>query len=244
LVKPELTTLEACHRLALIEGQKENKTRKEEMKIKVSAKVVIAVLAVCLVVSLFFNGYFYYQLSKSAEYQIPTFFSFVWSSEQQKLTEGPLYINMTFERIGDNLSVIIKINDDDYDVIEDQWNVRPDTLIICFDFYGNDSAITVDDTFEAYLLRPDNMSGRGVFIDSELIFHWMAPPLTFYESDFHYCTFKPDEGYVFNCTFPLRGVEGYAMEFRRIRSDVVTLRYIDVNGSVYIPPFHFGVDVN
>jgi len=204
-------------------------------------KVLVVVLAVCLGVSLFFNGYLYYKLTRSLEL---SFFSFVWSSKQQKITNGTLYINMTFERIGENLSVIIKINDDDYDVIEDQWNVRPDTLIICFDFYGNDSAITVDDTFAAYLLRPNNMSGWGVFIDLELICHWMAPPLEFYESDFHYCTFKPDEGYVFNCTFPLRGVEGYAMEFRRIRSDVATLRYIDVNGSVYIPPFHFGVDVS
>jgi len=30
MVKPELTTLEACHRLALIEGQKENKLRKRK----------------------------------------------------------------------------------------------------------------------------------------------------------------------------------------------------------------------
>jgi hypothetical protein len=32
MFKPTLSVLEACHRLALIEGQKENKTRKGEKK--------------------------------------------------------------------------------------------------------------------------------------------------------------------------------------------------------------------
>jgi hypothetical protein len=32
MVKPELTTLEACHRLAPIEGQKENKSDEEVEK--------------------------------------------------------------------------------------------------------------------------------------------------------------------------------------------------------------------
>jgi len=208
--------------------------------------MLIAILAVCLAVSLFFNGYLYYNLTRSAEHQSPTFFSFVWSSWQQKITNETLYVNMTFQRIGDDLSVIIRINDDDYDIMESRWSIRPDTLIVCFDFYGNDSAITVADTEEAYLLRPDNTSNPGccgLYLDSELIDHYIGPSLYLRESDFHYCTFKPNEGYVFNCTFPLRGSESYTMEFRRIRSDVVTLRYIDVNGSLYIPPFHFGVDV-
>jgi len=208
--------------------------------------ILIAVLAVCLAVSLFFNGYLYYDLTRSAEHQSSTFFSFVWSPEAQNITEGPLYINMTFERIGENLSVIIRINDDDYDVMEANWSIVPDALIVCFDFDGNDSAITVADTVQAYLLRPDNTSDPGycgLFLDLELIDHFIGPSLVLRESDFHYCTFKPNEGYVFNCTFPLRGREIDTIELRRIRSDIVTLRYKDVNGSVYIPPFHFGVNV-
>jgi len=200
--------------------------------------MLIAGLAVGLAVSLFFNGYLYYQLTKPAERHGPTFFSFVWSSEQQKLTEGPLYINMTFERVGDNLSVIIKINDDDYNVSKDFYYIRPDMLIICFDSYGNDSSITPDDTFYHYGLRPDNISVYAIYLDSELIHHPMGPALGLDKSDYHYCTFKPNEGYLFNCTFPIRG------RIREIHSDVITLRFMDVGGSVYIPPFHFGVDVN
>ena len=218
---------------------------------KTSVKFSIIVLAVCLAVSLFFNGYLYLQIEncpeENGERYGPTHFSFVWSPGQQKITNETLYVNMTFERIGENLSMIIRINDDDYDVMESLWKINPDTLIICFDFYGNDSAISIGDPVMSYLLRPDNTSNPticGLFLDLELIDHYMGPSLEFSESDFHYCTFKPNEGYIFNCTFPLRGLEGYPMELRRIRSDVVTLRYKDVNGSVYIPPFHFGVDVS
>jgi len=202
--------------------------------------MVIAGLTVCLAVSLFFNGYFYYQLSKPAGHQGPTFFSFVWSSEQQNITEGPLHINMTFERIGDNLSVIIKINDDDYNVMDSSSGEKPDALFIVFDSYGNESSITVADTFYYYLLRPDNTTTEGprLFLDCELNPHIMfSGQCTFILSDFHTCTFKPNEGYVFNCTFPIHG------KWREIRSNVVTLRYIDVGGSVYISPFHFGVNV-
>ena len=45
--KPELTILEACHRLALIEGQKENK-KKKRIKMKMS-KFRLAVLALLTV---------------------------------------------------------------------------------------------------------------------------------------------------------------------------------------------------
>jgi len=203
-------------------------------------KVLTVVLAVCLVVSLLFNGYFYIMLSNNgdeANYG-PAFFSFVWSPEQQNITEGPLYVNMTFERTGNNLSVTIKINDDDYNVLYDQFHIKSDTLIICFDSYGNDSSITLDDTFYYYGLRPDNTTVYGNFVDLELIPHFIGSSLSRDNSDVHYCTFKLNEGYIFNCTFPISG------GIREICSDVITLRYIDVEGSVCIPPFHFGVDVS
>jgi len=204
--------------------------------------MLVAGLTVCLAVSLFFNGYLYYKLTRPLEHYSPTFFSFVWSSEQQNITEGTLYINMTFERIGENLSVIIKINDDDYNALYDWFDIKPDALFICFDFNGNDSSINLNDTVFCYLLRPDNTTVFGNFVDLELIAHFIGPSLSLDDSDVHYCTFKPNEGYIFNCTFPIHGSWGWSL--RKILSDVVTLRYIDVGGSVYISSFHFGVDVS
>jgi hypothetical protein len=214
------------------------------MKMNVNWKtMLVAGLTVCLAVSLFFNGYLYYELTRPTEHQSPTFFSFVWSSErEQNITEGPLYINMTFERIGENLSVIIKINDDDYNVMDSYGGEKPDALFIVFDSYANDTtgSINLNDTFYYYLLRPDNTTTEGprLFLDCQLNPHiFMSGLSSFKLSDFHTCTFKPNEGYMFNCTFPIYG------KWREIHSDVVTLRYMDVAGSVYIPPFHFGVDV-
>jgi len=196
--------------------------------------MLIAGLTVCLAVSLFFNGYFYYELTKPAEHQGPTFFSFVWSPEQQNITEGPLYVNMTFERIGEILSVIIEINDDDYQC--GHWTA-PDALILWFDVNG-DGYVGFDDlpVVSYYWLKPDNTTlSRRLVNPLDLTLCGAQPqvPPKIVKSPVHACTFKQGEGYVFNCTFPLKS----------IGSDVVTLRFNDVNGSVYISPFHFGVDV-
>jgi len=200
--------------------------------------MLIAGLTVCLAVSLFFNGYFYYELTKPAEHQGPTFFSFVWSPEQQNITEGPLYVNMTFERIGNNLSVIIKINDDDYNALP-AWS--PDKLITVFDANGN-GTIDEEDVFGYfYWLTANNETiTTPAGLNLELLeVHPRPMSCNRGLSKFHTCTFKSGEGYTFNCTFPIHGSLGW----RKILSDVVTLRYTDVAGSVYIPPFHFGVDV-
>jgi len=201
-------------------------------------KVVIVIFAILMILgfSLFFNGYLYYKLTKSLEHRSPTFFSFVWSSEQQNITEGPLYINMTFERVGENLSVIIKINDDDYNALP-AWS--PDKLIIVFDANGN-GTIDDEDVFGYfYWLTANNetiTTPAGLNLD--LLEVYPRPTsCNRGRSKFHTCTFKSGEGYIFNCTFPIHG------SWRKILSDVVTLRYTDVGGSVYIPPFHFGVDV-
>jgi hypothetical protein len=41
MAKPTLIALEACHRLALIEEQKENKTQKKERKKRVKRKILL-----------------------------------------------------------------------------------------------------------------------------------------------------------------------------------------------------------
>jgi len=204
------------------------------------SKVLVVVVAVCLAVSLFFNGYFYYQLTKPAEHQIPTFFSFVFNRIPvvQTITNETLYVNMTFEKIGENLSVIVRINDDNFDNPRDGPHL-PDYLLIVFDFDGDCEA----DLGSGYWLTSNNRTmnpgsfgwelKKGVTIAAEI----PTRP-----SVLHTCTFKAGEGYVFNCTFPIAGkatVHAYS-----IKSDVVAIGFQDVDGYVYIPPFHFGVDVN
>jgi len=228
-------------------GWKESKKEKGEMNVNWKM-MLIAVLAVCLVVSLFFNGYLYYDLTRSAEHQSPTFFSFVWSPEAQNITEGPLYINMTFERIGENLSVTIKINDDDY-CVTGSGGTGPDALLLWFDVNGDGYISWPGDPGSTYYwLKPNNRTLFDVIVDPyNLTLGPIQPSATGYETEspFHTCVFMPEEGYIFNCTFPLK--YKWFSEISRaghdISSDVVTLRFTDVNGSVYIPPFHFGVDV-
>jgi hypothetical protein len=225
--------------LSLIEGQKENK-RKEGNIMNVNWKtMLVAGLTVCLAVSLFFNGYLYYKLTRPLEHHSPTFFSFVWSPEQQDITEGPLYVNMTFERIGENLSVIIKINDDDCNALPYLTPWSPDKLIIVFDANGNGTIDNLDVFGYFYWLTANNETiDTPAGLNLELLEVYPRPlSCNRRPSDFHTCTFKQGEGYVFNCTFPIHG------SWRKILSDVVTLRYADFGGSVYIPPFHFGVDV-
>ena len=209
------------------------------MKMNVNWKtMLVAGLTVCLAVSLFFNGYLYYELTRPTEHQSPTFFSFVWSPEQQNITEGPLYINMTFERIDENLSVIIKINDDDYHAGGGEQ--CPDFLLIVFDFDGDGEA----DLGMGYWFTSDNRTMTSGSFGWELEKGvTIAAMLSTRLSVLHTCTFKAGEGYVFNCTFPIAGGYFHGNEAYPIKSDVVAVGFEDTDGYVYVPPFHFGVDV-
>lgn len=202
-------------------------------------EIVMLLLAVGLAVSLFFNGFLYYELTRPLEHQSPTFFSFVFNRIPvlHTITNETLYVNMTFEKIGENLSVIVRINDDDFDKPQGGPHL-PDYLLIVFDFDGDGKA----NLGSGYWFTSHN---RTMYPGS---FGWelekgvtIAAAVGTSQSVLHTCTFKVGEGYVFNCTFPIAGkasVHAYP-----VKSDVVAVGFQDVDGYVYIPPFHFGVDV-
>jgi len=211
-------------------------------------KVAFAVLVVCLVVSLFFNGYLYYQLTSKHS---PTFFSFVFDSTMQKLVNGTLYLNLTFEVVEGNLTVKAEVNAESYN--------RYAALALQFD---SDNNGTIDIRYWeeidfgyfgpgddlAFFLRPNNET-RPATIE-----YWYWYPdgriytcsifKGFYErpSQYHYCTYE-NGVYTFHFTHrrthenPNLAIQGKLV---RVLYGIVPFNGGALKGmSVYIPPFKF-----
>lgn len=223
--------------------------------------LLCVLLSASLVASLSLNAFLYNNLAHS--YNHSSFHSFRWGpAEQNIVPNGTLYINMTFERVDGNLTMTVKINDDDYNV---QWK-EPDYLLLQFeDFKYYDYPYPV-----RFWLRADNRtySEGSYMLNPELIltgigsFHIPAKSL------YHTCVFKPDEGYTFHFSFPtessplVNSTTGYLpFTWSRtssgrdlsyiypISGSVVKFRFHDcpdglvyVNRSIYVPWFNFEAD--
>jgi len=232
-------------------------------------KVAFAVLVVCLVVSLFFNGYLYYQLTSKHS---PTFFSFVFDSTMQKLVNGTLYLNLTFEVVEGNLTVKAEVNAESYNryaALALQFDsdnngtidIRywPEDDIYVYQFFRDDSQ---------FLLRANNMTRRswdsywGWLPDGEIYTCSIFSGFFEQKSPFHTCSYK--EGvYTFYFTFPVKPTE-FNFDIR-INSTLTPTEYSWLDGehgiqgklvrvlygivpfsgepergrAVYVPPFRF-----
>lgn len=178
---------------------------------------LLAVLLVCLTVSLIFNGYLHYELTRSREYHSPTFFSFVFGTTQQKIVNRTLYLNLTFNVIGENLTVKAEVNGGEYSsdaVLALQFDSDDNGTIDIrqgIDEYGEYYVYfyRIDDL--QFLLEANNLTLPSV----DIFWGWYAngtiylarsPPLKGWaelESPFHFCTYE-NGVYTFFFTFPTK----------------------------------------
>jgi len=216
--------------------------------------MVIVALAVCLAVSLFFNGYLYFQnqLVTNEEEHGPTFFSFAFGPAMQNLVNGTLYLNLTFDVVEGNLTVKAEVNTESYNPYA--------SLALQFD---SDNNGTIDAPARDYrkddlqfLLRANNYTRKSIapywgwYANGTIwCFSKMWTPTEF-PSEFHYCYYNVAKGcYTFYFTFPIepkegmlwdRGTYGIQGKLVRVLYGIVPFDGRPAKGmSVYVPPFKF-----
>jgi len=215
--------------------------------------MLVAGLTVCLAVSLFFNGYLYYKLTRPLEHYSPTFFSFVFGPTMQNITSGNLYLNLTFDIVEGNLTVKAEVNTDSYN--------RYAALALQFDSDNNgtiDIRYWPEENFYYYdaaeddlqfLLRADNETRPsmstywGWLPDGTIYCYTMVREPIDYKSPYHYCIFN-DGFYTFHFTYRTNNpnLPHFAIQGKLVR---VLYGIVPINGSpaegmaVYVPPFNF-----
>jgi len=157
-------------------------------------------------------------------------FIFEWLSWEQNIVNGTLRMELTFAWKGENLSIIAKINDDEYgEQYEPDYNatMAEDLLVLVLDL-NNDGQLVGESALMAYA---DNYTRGGVLCSNGQIATplWEKQP-----SRFHTCVFEPDVGYTFNVVFPLVLLP----ELQHLSSDLVYVCFVDTGGSVDIS-FHW-----
>ena len=232
-------------------------------------KVLTVVLAVCLAVSLLFNGYFYIMLSNNgndANYK-PAFFSFAFGSSMQKLVNGTLWLNLTFNVVDGNLTVKAEVNTESYNskaFLALQFDSDNNgTIDIHYNpEYGTYTYLFYRDDLQ-FLLGTDNKT-----IPSDFLYWGWLPNGTVYiskilpspsypwhpESPFHYCTYN-NKVYTFHFSFPIKptplssglcpwldgeyGIQGKLVRVAFGIEPPGSKAYLEKGMSVYVPPFKF-----
>lgn len=159
------------------------------------------VLAVLLAVSLCLSGYFGYQAySNSTRNATWTrTFSFWWAPEQQNITSGKgvLWMNFTFTRIGENLSITVRVNDDEDNLLGNQYG-GGDLILIFFEepkeIYTTPHLLTsTNGTLPAYVKLAPTFS--------------VTSPMRLPDpSPWHKCTFSNETGYTYIINIPLKDI--------------------------------------
>ena len=221
--------------------------------------MLVAGLTVCLAVSLFFNGYLYYKLTRSLEHYSPTFFSFVFGPTMQNITSGNLYLNLTFDIVEGNLTVKAEVNAESY---------NPNAfLALQFDSDNNgtiDIRYWPQDDFYTYqywrddlqfLLEANNLTLPSLseywgWLPNGTIYLDRSPPFSGWaeeESPFHYCV-HTNGIYTFYFTYAINNPDKphYAIQGKLVR---VLFGIVSTEGvswpspaegmAVYVPPFNF-----
>lgn len=148
-------------------------------------------------------------------------FVFEWPAWEQNIVNGTLRMELTFAWKGENLSIIAKINDDEYNA----W----DYLALAFDFQGADGL-------------PDigaNLYANGNITSGLLSGNRISPfiPIAPGPSEVHTCIFEPDVGYTFNVLLPPPAEK----PLTQLPTDSVFIRFEDTaSHGVYIY-FRFGL---
>jgi hypothetical protein len=215
------------------------------------------------VIALFLEGYFYLKSVEKNSEKEPhsTFFSFVFGPTMQNITSGNLYLNLTFDVVGGNLTVKAEVNADSYnpdavlalqfdsdnngtiDIRQQEIIYNNETIVLYDYFYG------IDDL--QFLLRANNRTlpsdstfwgwyANGTIYLSEIL------PSGFWdrESTFHYCICT-NGVYTFNFTYPISNPKNPhdAIQGKLVRAffGVAPPQCgIPLEGmAVYVPPFNF-----
>jgi hypothetical protein len=170
-------------------------------------KIFLCILASALVVSLLLNGYLLYlQISKenNPNKNWTKTFNFWWSPEEQNITSGnsPLWINFTFAQIDENLTITVKINDDDNGLLGPGANGG--TLILVFDcnFNGKIDYGTEDKPYD-FRATNDTVHPDVSFYPNGMV---GFPSLIPYPSPWHTCIFSNTTGYTYNISLPIKDI--------------------------------------
>jgi len=181
-------------------------------------KIVVPVLIVCLVASLSFNAYQF--LNCDGENSVTKTFVYEWvysdvvGDRCQKILNGTLRLEITFKWLEQDLSIVAKINDDDYLFI--------DILGLVFDRSGN-GVIDWGQEDRPYMLYASNYTychqtylgyqGEGIIRSYD--------PLRPKPSSYHTCVFT-EEGYTFDIKIP-------KSELSDVKANMVYVYYQDGN---------------
>jgi hypothetical protein len=225
-----------------------------------SLSKVIVVLVVCLAISLFFDGYFYWKLAEenSRPMHHSTFFSFVFGPSQQNISAGNIYLNLTFDTVEGNLTVKAEVNAENY---------NPNSFLTLQFDSDNNGTIDIPQLYYFYgrcdlqfFLQADNQTLLSMSpswdwdANGKIYFGYMLIlRQSWFKSTFHFCTYS-NGIYVFRFTFPIRPMEiapfgsGYGTSTLGIQGRLVRALFgIAPLGSmepakgmtVYVPPFNF-----
>jgi len=161
-------------------------------------KILAIVLAGALATSV---GYNVYLARHNPDEEWTKTFAFCWSPEEQNITEGILWVNFTFKTVGENLSIIVEINDD-----ETKGNISGDTLFLVFDKNRNGKIDYCNFSDTVYSLAACNYSFTGHLVDTKgrvyFVSHWERP----IPSPYHICIWKEGIGYTFNIVMSLEEI--------------------------------------
>ena len=167
------------------------------MKMSKVLKVALVVLAACLVASLVGNVVLYlnwnHTLRTLREEHTPKTYVFTWDPYSQIITPGVLYLNISFDIVGDEIHIIARINDND----TGPWAHGSDLAQIAFDKNRNGK---IDGGFGdwPYYLGFSNITYTKVPL-------WIDWPIyasvVLKKSHHHTCWFTEGVGMTYNITF-------------------------------------------
>lgn len=168
-------------------------------------RLIIAILCVCLAVSLFFDGFLAWRL-QNLTVESSRAFTFLWRPEEQDIVDGWLQMNASFVWDENDLYVVVKIN---YTILRGSY------LGLVFDRNKNGKIdyqsrddlpyiLFMDNTTYTDPPHPELMGGNYTLAYTSLLLDGRLGMLLMSSSyvGSHTCIFDPETGYTFAVKFP------------------------------------------
>lgn len=168
---------------------------------KFSKKTLIALL-LCSVALAGAVGAYAIMLNSQSGTSEPDFI-FTWGPDEQNIVEGTFRLEVWITLEGENLTIIIKANDDDYsgyDVIGLVFDRNQNGIIDGVEF-SFPLPVNLTEADEAYLLYVVG-AGEGVWYEGDNCFEAFVETLSPPEDIGYTVTFDPKTGYTFDIRFP------------------------------------------
>lgn len=178
-------------------------------------------------------------------------FAFFWSEMNQNITDGTLWLNMTFQRQGEYLHIEADLNIFEFN--NNETYARYGSLVLTFD-RNNNGQINMGEADNARIFGPDNKSSDGLYLRPNGEFDVAS---NFIPEPYHNYTFffNQETGYHFNIYFPIREPKpshpGHE-DYYTIENDLVYVIFIftrfsrsphQISWSRIYVSFTFGLDV-